>query len=87
MGRGRISMFGSKTRGARVVGVVSQIGAKRFETQRKRLAAIYVDVVGVKFPLQVSDADVVEFLARGVVETRTYLLTHNHLGGARARKS
>lgn len=72
MPRGRLSIFGSKADGVQVHGVISKVGSQRFERERKKLAAIYLDVIGKK-PAVISDADTVEFLARGVAETRSCL--------------
>jgi len=66
--RGRPSIFRNKEGGARVHGVLTPIGSRRFEQARLRLARL-----AVRDPEQISDADVVEFLARGDEATRRYL--------------
>lgn len=61
-------IFGSKVGGSRYQGIMTRRGAIRFEERRRELA-IVADV-----PLTlVSDADVFEFLARGLEETIEYL--------------
>ncbi len=66
--RGRPSIFRNKQGGSRVHGVLTPIGSRRFEHARQRLARLVS-----RDPEQVSDADVVEFLARGDDATRKYL--------------
>lgn len=61
---GRPSIFpGAKSE--RVQALISKIGKQKFEGQRRRLATLAHLRVG-----QVSDAAVVEYLARGDAETR-----------------
>lgn len=65
---GRPSIFRDKVGGQRVQAIISKAGAKRFEKARKRLAKL------AKWqPAQISDADVVEFLARGEADTLAYM--------------
>lgn len=65
---GRPSIFGSKAGGDRVQGNITKSGSKRFEEERRRLAAI------VSWETEkVSDADVIEFMARGETATREFL--------------
>jgi hypothetical protein len=67
MGRPKIftSNNGARTR---VQGGLTPVGTSRFEGARKRLAKL----VG-RDPEFVSDADVIEYLARGESATRLYL--------------
>ncbi len=64
-GRGQPSLFKNKTE--RVQGYITKVGSRRFSVARQRLA----ELAGVK-PTRVSDADVIEFLARGEQNTRAY---------------
>lgn len=64
---GRASIFRDKT-GQRVNGVLTARGSVRFELHRKMLGKL----VG-KDAETISDADVVEYMARGEQETRKYL--------------
>lgn len=70
---GRVSVFRGKDNGVRIQGVLTKEGGKAFERQRENLARLYTRVVG-HAPTSISDADVVEFLARGEGETRRYLV-------------
>lgn len=73
---GRRSIFRDKIDGegvlrpgaARIQAIISPKGSRRFTEARIRLAKL----AGLE-PEQVSDADVVEYLARGDSETRAYL--------------
>jgi hypothetical protein len=71
---GRASIFRGKENGVRYQGVITKIGALRFERQRARLARIYMEEMG-RFAAVVSDADTIEFMARGEPDTRRYLST------------
>lgn len=65
---GRPSIFKGKEHGDRVQGYISQAGSKQFELARRRLGVLAQwDVKNV------SDADTIEYLARGDEETRKYL--------------
>lgn len=68
--RGRRAIFpGKMAAGAdRVQGVLSPIGSKAFEQARARLAKLTA-----REPEQVSDADTIEYLARGETATRRFL--------------
>jgi len=69
---GRHSIFEGKVDGRRVQAIITQTGGRDFEKRRTILAGIYEKIM--KAPLaSVSDADVVEFLARGEKETVKYL--------------
>lgn len=70
--RGRRSIFRGKAGGIRVAGFITRFGAKRFEQARRELGFIFREVMGRR-PLAVSDADTIEFLSRGVEDTRAYL--------------
>jgi hypothetical protein len=65
---GRQSIFRDKIGGDRVQGVITPAGSRRFEIARSKLAKLAGREVE-----QVSDADVIEFLARGEANTREYL--------------
>jgi cobalamin biosynthesis protein CobD/CbiB len=65
---GRESLFRGKAGGDRVQGVITPIGSRRFEAARARLGRM----VG-RDAERVSDADVIEFLARGEEESRKVL--------------
>ena len=66
--RGRVSIFRNKEGGDRVQGILTKAGSQRFHAARKRLA----ELAGRDLEL-VSDADVIEYLARGDEETARYL--------------
>jgi hypothetical protein len=70
--RGRVSIFRDKADGVRVQGVLTKKGGKAFERRRAELAKLHYHMMGVR-PTVISDADVIEFLARGEWETRGYL--------------
>ncbi len=68
---GRASIFTNpdgRPKVDRVNGVITAAGSVRFELHRKQLGKL----VGLD-PEQVSDADVVEYMARGEAESRKYL--------------
>lgn len=65
---GRASIFRDKKGGDRVHGVLTPRGSVRFELHRRKLAKLVA-----RDPEDVSDADVVEYMARGEQETRAYL--------------
>jgi hypothetical protein len=69
---GRASIFREKDGGDRVQGVITRRGAQAFEWKRQELAALYERIMG-RAPTTVSDADVIEFMARGEKETKLYL--------------
>lgn len=56
----------------RVQGIITRIGGQKFEAARRALGELYSDVRGHK-PATVSDADVIEYMARGPGGTRKYL--------------
>lgn len=62
------SIFRGKRGGDRLQGVITPIGSKRFEEARRKLAKL-----AAREPEEVSDADTIEFLARGEANTRDYL--------------
>jgi hypothetical protein len=66
---GRASIFEGKAGGDRVQGDITKRGAQQFEAARRRLTKL----AEWKRPNPVSDADVIEFLARGEAETLRYL--------------
>jgi hypothetical protein len=65
---GRRSIFGTKVDGARVQGVLTKPGSKKFEDARRRLGHL----AGYE-PEQVSDGDTIEFLAIGERATLAHL--------------
>ena len=65
---GRDSIFRDKAGGDRYQGIVTKTGAQRFEAARSRLAKL-----ANRDPERVSDADTIEYLARGDAETVVYL--------------
>lgn len=71
---GRWSIFRGKVKDTdhRVQGIFTRIGLRSFEQQRQALARLYKAVMGYD-AVTVSDADTIEFLARGELETRSYL--------------
>ena len=69
---GRRSIFRGKADGYRVQAVITKVGGKAFETHRKKLRMLVQSVTG-RVPATVSDADVVESMARGEYETTEYL--------------
>jgi hypothetical protein len=65
---GRPSVFRKKKGGTRYQGVLTKTGASLFEDRRSELAQI------VERPVKaITDADVIEFLARGRANTLEYL--------------
>lgn len=77
MRTGRPAVFRDKVKDVehRVVGFLSVEGRKCFERERRRLTLMYQEIVGRE--IAVSDADTIEFLARGAAETRSYLKREN----------
>jgi hypothetical protein len=74
LGRGRPTIFEARTEG--VHGNVTPVGKARLDDARRRLRALYREIVREDFAGSViSDGDAVEFLARGEVNTRKYLQT------------
>lgn len=73
---GRWSIFRDKVKDVdhRVQGILSDIGRSSFERQREQLGRLYQAVMG-RAATTVSDADTIEFLARGELDTRHYLKT------------
>lgn len=65
---GRDSIFRDKEDGARVQGIITKIGKTAFEDARVKLA-----LLAHRPPDRVSDADTIEYLARGERETKKYL--------------
>lgn len=66
---GRASLFRGKQGGMRVQGNLTKIGGQCFEQARGRLKKLYRSVIGTN-PKTVSDADTIEYLARGEDDTR-----------------
>jgi hypothetical protein len=65
---GRASIFRNKLRTCRVQAILSKDGYKAFNVARRKLAAL----VGWQ-AAKVSDADTIEYLARGHEATRVYV--------------
>lgn len=65
---GRASIFRDKKGGSRVQGIMTPVGSKRFEQARRRLGKL-----ADRETEHVSDADTIEYLARGESETVKYL--------------
>jgi hypothetical protein len=65
---GRRAIFRGKEHGRRVQAIITKAGGKAFEERRKELAKL----AGWKVA-DVSDADTVEYMARGPAATRAYL--------------
>lgn len=68
MALGRPCIFGDKSDGARIQGVLTKRGGQEFEWLRQELAALYKRIVG-REAAAISDADVVEWQIRGEQET------------------
>lgn len=66
---GNRSIFREKEGGDRYQGVVTRAGAQKFEEARRRLAKI-----AKRQPRAVSDADTIEYLARGHSDTIAYIV-------------
>lgn len=69
---GRASVFRGKENGVRVQGIITKTGGQMFETQRRKLSALYAAIMRRR-PATVSDADVIEYMARGDGLTALYL--------------
>lgn len=69
---GRWSIFRDKTNGTRVQGVLTAEGAIDFEMHREALRLLYRDIMR-REPSSVSDADTIEFIARGTMKTARHL--------------
>jgi len=78
---GRESIFRGKEKELRVQGLLTQDGSKAFERGREALRTLYASVMG-REPSVVSDADTIEFLARGASDTRVYLRDLKRRGAA-----
>ena len=68
MAMGRPSIFAPKNPKHRHQGIMTNVGEKKFEAARRRLAEL------AEMPVKrVSDGDVFEYLSRGEVETIAHL--------------
>jgi hypothetical protein len=70
--KGHPSMFRDKADGVWINGRITKAGARAFDRARRRAAGLYEQVHGHE-PSGVSDADTIEFLARGPEATRLSL--------------
>jgi len=68
---GRPCIFRDKAGGTKKQGVITPAGTIRFEAARRRLAKLAGREVE-----QISDADTIEYLARGETETKAYIAKH-----------
>ena len=68
---GRMAIFDDKTE--RVQALVTTPTKAVIERHRTRLRALYAEVMGRPWTSPVSDSDTIEFMARGVDQTRRYL--------------
>lgn len=66
--KGRASIFRGKGDGVRVQGLLTRAGGKALDKRRRELAGIVKEVTGTR-PDSISDADVIEYLARGTAAT------------------
>jgi hypothetical protein len=66
--QGNVSIFKDKAGGDRVQGNITPVGSRRFEQARARLGKL-----AGREKEQVSDADVIEYLARGERDTIAYI--------------
>lgn len=73
-------MFGPKDDGIDIHGLITREGSGFFNEARAQVFDLYVKVFG-REPAAVSDADVIEYLARGVRETRKYFRARKRTGG------
>lgn len=86
---GRPSIFRGKQGGRYVQAIITKTGGIEFQRARLRLGKLVRLVRGV-MPATISDADVVEYLARGDENTRAYLEAQyaktqtGHTGAAQA---
>ena len=69
---GRPCIFGSKYDGDVIQGAITKVGSQRFEAARQELATLAAWKLS-----HVSDGDTIEFLARGVEETKRFLAEKN----------
>lgn len=83
---GRWSIFRPKvnSKDHRYQGIVTKEGRHAFELSRRELGALYRNIMG-RDAVNVSDADTIEFLARGPLETRNYLKAAKRLEDHDAR--
>ena len=63
-------MFRGKQGGKRYQGNLTKIGSREFETMRRRAQILFHAVTG--FEVKASDADTIEFLARGEADAKDY---------------
>jgi hypothetical protein len=73
MGRGSIFRGKVKDKDHRVQGILTRPGLVRFKQARANLARLYRAVMEREPAVEVSDADTIEYLAWGELETRRYL--------------
>lgn len=70
---GRPSIFEGKVDGKRVQAIITQTGGRDLDKRRVILDGLYAKVMQEPLGRAVTDAEVVEFLARGEKDTIQYL--------------
>ena len=80
---GRPCLFPNKMGGKQVHGFITRFGKRAFDRQRVQLGRLYLAVTGRRAP-RISDADVIEFLARGDANTRAFFQGERNRGEADA---
>lgn len=73
---GRASIFRGKIDGPRIQAIVTRDGRRAFDRRRAALARLWTEVTG-RFAVGISDADTVEYLARGEAATEDYIRRHH----------
>lgn len=69
----RPTVFAGKDPKNRLQGIITDRGMEAFEKARARLQRLYARIMGRPLLPHPSDADTIEYLARGSSETRTEL--------------
>ena len=70
---GRDAIFRDKNLKDRVQAPLTDVGRVEFERGRTALAALYKHIMGRPWGRRITDADTIEYLARGVDKTTRYL--------------
>ena len=76
---GRHAIFRGKDDGVRVQAIITKEGGEAFDAAREQLKNLVHEITDVR-PEKVSDADTVEYLARGGSKSRKYLLEERKAG-------